>query len=67
MADQNKGRTVVNLVMAEDKKNRNYDDDNELENQSLSDFTDLRKMYMTNSNFHNNDGTLYSIREEEML
>ena len=60
-------QTVFNLVNAEDKKDKTQQADNELENQSLSDLTDLHKMYMTNFAFHKENGTLSEKRKLEML
>ena len=60
-------QTVVNLVMEKEAQNKKIDTDNELENQSLSDLTELHKMYMTNFSFHKENGTLSSKRETEML
>ena len=60
-------QTVVNLVMQNEAKNKKIDRDHELENQSLSDLTELHKMYMTNFSFHKENGTLSSKRETEML
>ena len=60
-------QTVVNLVMAEDGKNKEADKNNELENQSLAELMELHKMYMTNFSFHKENGTLSPKRQTEML
>ena len=60
-------QTVVNLVMAEDGKNKQVEKDNELENQSLGELMELHKMYMTNFSFHKDNGTLSPERQMEML
>ena len=60
-------QTVVNLVMAEDKSNKKSGESNDLENQSLSDLTELYKMYMTNFRFYKDNGTLSPNREKQMM
>ena len=60
-------QAVVNLVMVEEKKHKKDEMDKELENQSLSDLTDLHKMYMTNFSFHRENGTLSDKRKTGML
>ena len=60
-------QAVVNLVMVEEKKQKKDEMDKELENQSLSDLTDLHKMYMTNFSFHRENGTLSDKRKTDML
>lgn len=53
--------------MAQEKESKKVEKDNELENQSLSDLTDLHKIYMTNFSLHKENGTLNDKREKDIL
>ena len=59
-------KTVVSLVM-DDNKSHNTEGSTDIEKQSLSDLTELYKMYMSNLKFHKDNGTLSTEREKEMI
>ena len=51
----------------DDSKSHNSEGNNDIENQSIGDLTELYKMYMSNMKFHKENGTLSSEREKEMI
>ena len=59
-------KMVVSLVM-DDNQSKSSESNNDIENQSLSNLTELYKMYMSNLKFHKENGTLSKEREVSMI